>query len=156
MATKKTPKKPVKAKTPKGRSTAMNSESRYDDPNEGQREGDGGETILEEHPDAGKPGGPHPGKEPYTDNPALAPPHVSPQGSGAPPAQPRRGYSRSRLNADQQFILILAAIMYTKAGPHTIQEAYQSAKNLTQLLLDEEAEEDEPEPETEEVFTAQD
>lgn len=148
MATSKKPtKKPAKAKTPKGRSVAMSEHSRYDEPAEKADE------ELEEHEDAGEPTGPHPAKDPYTDAPAapsLPPPHVSPQGSGAANSAAPRGRSKAHLDQEQQFVLIIAAILYTKPGPHTIEQAYQQAKNLVQTLLDDEPEdEEEPEPEPE-------
>lgn len=64
---------------------------------------------------------PHPGDEPEPENPEVEP----------IPAEP--------LTQDQQFLLFLAAIMFTKSNVHLLADAYTNAKNLVQLLRDDEA-----------------
>jgi len=64
---------------------------------------------------------PHPGDEPEPENPEPDP----------EPAEP--------LTQDQQFLLFLAAIMFTKSNVHLLADAYTNAKNLVQLLRDDEA-----------------
>ena len=45
----------------------------------------------------------------------------------------------TELTSHQQFLLLLAAILYNRAAIGGLKDAYQNAKNLVQLLLDDEA-----------------
>ena len=49
--------------------------------------------------------------------------------SPAPPASP----------VDRSLVLMVAAIMYTKPGPGSVRDAYQHAKNLIEMLDEDEA-----------------
>jgi hypothetical protein len=55
-----------------------------------------------------------------------------------PPADPDPAPTPKSLNTDQEFLLELAATIYSKAGPGTLMDAYQHAKNLVQMALDDE------------------
>jgi hypothetical protein len=80
------------------------------------------------------------GKDQEQKQPApQLPPHPV-QGLQAAPA-PAPAYTPEHLDQDEQFLLLLAAIMFAKAGPGSVKDAYQHAKNLVQLLAD-----DRPQP----------
>ena len=125
MAIKKA-KKPAKAIQPKGRSRAMSEDETQENAEETQQE-NGAEQEAQQAPAAPPP--------------ALPPAPVSPQGSGAalPTAGTTEKGAPTAISQDQQFVLLLAAIMYTKPGAHGVRDAYQSAKNLVQALRDDEA-----------------
>jgi hypothetical protein len=57
----------------------------------------------------------------------------------SPPADPAPAPPDARqvsLDPDQQFLVQVAATIYSKAGPGTLTDAYQHAKNLVQMAVD--------------------
>jgi hypothetical protein len=101
------------------------AEEREEDQQQREGEGENEGNPHDESNDAteGEPGAltPHPGDEPEPENPEPEP----------EPAEP--------LTQDQQFLLFLAAIIFSKSNLHLLADAYTNAKNLVQLLRDDEA-----------------
>ena len=109
----------AKKKVTEGRSKAMDDEHNSDGPEEQQP------------PDQGDPGdAPTPPPDQSPDQPpASGDPGEDAGQSPAPPASP----------VDRSLVLMVAAIMYTKPGPGSVRDAYQHAKNLIEMLDEDEA-----------------
>ena len=101
------------------------AEEREEDQQQREGEGENEGNPHDESNDAteGDPGAlpPHPGEEPEPENPEVEP----------EPEEP--------LTQEQQFLLVIAAIIFTKSNLHQLADAYKNAKNLVQLMRDEEA-----------------
>ena len=69
---------------------------------------------------------------------ALDPTGAPPPGQEAAPADAPTP-APTLTPVDRSLVLLVAAIMFTKPGPGSLKEAYQHAKNLIQMLDDDEA-----------------